>query len=347
MKSKPTTRFRHAVLALAAILLTSAPLRASEADAKLEADLEGRKLADQQVRIFGIRVGPIGIKETVRLDANLSGGEEYVFVCGGCKDAHDVDLMILESGTERMLGVDTDESKRAVIRLRVEQPTKAILVIKMARSTSDGAHYALVAGTFPNNNAPITPVAVAAPSTPAAPGAAATPIAAPMATPSAPGTTAYMGPKLDLNTIIKAPSGADTTLREVMGTSKALYIRVWATWCPPCKALVPTLAYRDRLFGQAGIKVMTLNNEFGSGGMTGGDPLKARLTMTQLRSTLPVYCETPQGPIVRALGINTVPRSLIITADGTVLYNEHPINEGIKPVLEKLGVAGFDILGGL
>lgn len=316
---KPT---RQSLLFLAAIVvgvlcsIPSPAVRATTAQANEEANTLGRLLAEKQVRVFGIRTGYVGFQKMTTLDATLEADEEFIFVCGGCLDAYDVDMAVFDKETEELLGRDTDDTKLSVVSFRTSKPTKATVVISMANSTRNGAHFALLAGKMPES----AEEEQQQPATPA---------------------------KIDLATVIKDPNGSDVTLREMMGGNKALYIRVWSSWCGPCKALVPTLAYRERVLGQAGIKVMTLNNELGADGNSGGDLDQADLVMSQLRCTLPAYAETSQGPIVRALGIDSVPRTLIVGQDGTVLYNGHPLGDSLPKVLETLDVKDFDNRGGL
>jgi len=80
----------------------------------------------------------------------LSKGQTYVLVASGCEDAYDIDLAIVDENGN-LINKDTDNGKTAVVRVTPRWSGKFYAVIKMANSTSDGAHWALVTAHVQNS----------------------------------------------------------------------------------------------------------------------------------------------------------------------------------------------------
>jgi thiol-disulfide isomerase/thioredoxin len=90
---------------------------------------------------------------------------------------------------------------------------------------------------------------------------------------------------------------------------EVLVINLWATWCPPCVAEMPTL---DRLQAQVagiGVRVLALSQD------RGGAPVVARFyDQTGVRH-LGIWLD-PRGAAARALGARGLPTTLVVTRDG-------------------------------
>lgn len=56
-----------------------------------------------------------------------------------------------------------------------------------------------------------------------------------------------------------APDGSDATLQDFSG--KALLVNLWATWCTPCVAEMPTLDAIAAGYGPGGLAVVTISQD--------------------------------------------------------------------------------------
>jgi cytochrome c biogenesis protein CcmG, thiol:disulfide interchange protein DsbE len=85
----------------------------------------------------------------------------------------------------------------------------------------------------------------------------------------------------------------------------------WATWCPPCKAEMPTLAAYYNEHAAEGFTIIAIE---------AGDPLDSVLQFAQaLDLKCPVWLD-PDGASIRAFGNGTLPNSYVIDRSGIVRY---------------------------
>ena len=90
---------------------------------------------------------------------------------------------------------------------------------------------------------------------------------------------------------------------------EVLVINLWATWCPPCVAELPTL---DRLQGslaEIGVRVLALSQD------RGGAPVVARFYAQTGVQHLGIWLD-PRGAAARALGARGLPTTLVVTREG-------------------------------
>lgn len=101
--------------------------------------------------------------------------------------------------------------------------------------------------------------------------------------------------------------GATRTLADFHG--QGIVLNLWATWCPPCVAEMPSLDRLARTLGQKDIVVLPLSSDRG-----GAPVVRAfyeRLQLTELRIWL-----DPRGTATRTLGARGLPTTLLIGKDG-------------------------------
>jgi peroxiredoxin len=108
----------------------------------------------------------------------------------------------------------------------------------------------------------------------------------------------------------------------------------WATWCPPCKAEMPTLAAYYNEHQSEGFTIIAIE---------AGDPLDDVAPFVQrYKLKSPVWLD-PNGLSLRAFGNDTLPNSYVIDRSGTVRYAwTGEINKAMleKYVTPLLGVDG-------
>jgi len=73
----------------------------------------------------------------------IQKGQPHVIIVGGCEDAYDVDLAVLDADGN-VIDTDADYAKHALIEFRPRRTGVYYIVVKMAESTSNGAHYAQI-----------------------------------------------------------------------------------------------------------------------------------------------------------------------------------------------------------
>jgi len=143
---------------------------------------------------------------------------------------------------------------------------------------------------------------------------------------------ANMTVSLDLE--LRDLDGNATTLGALMEGKKAVLLDFWASWCGPCMSLMPELQKKSDLFGPQGIHVIAVNTDE-------EEPLiKAAQVKESREMDMPWLSEMDGAPLSQLLNIDSIPRMVLISPDGKVLYNDHPADPRLYEVLATLGVEG-------
>ncbi len=114
----------------------------------------------------------------------------------------------------------------------------------------------------------------------------------------------YQAPELTLKDI----NGHPMSLKDYRG--KVVLVNLWATWCPPCRAEMPTLEgyYRDH--HDEGFVILAVE--------AGGDPHDQIVAFAErFDLTFPVL-EDPQGASLVAFRTQSLPSSFVIDPEGRV-----------------------------
>ena len=90
-----------------------------------------------------------------------------------------------------------------------------------------------------------------------------------------------------------------------------VYIDYWASWCGPCRQSFPWMNALQAKLGPKGLKVVAVNVD-----AKRADADKF-LTHTPAQFTV---AYDPQGESAKKLAIKTMPTSLLVSPDGTVLF---------------------------
>jgi thiol-disulfide isomerase/thioredoxin len=105
-------------------------------------------------------------------------------------------------------------------------------------------------------------------------------------------------------------TGADGTehrLKEFIG--HGMVINLWATWCVPCVAEMPSLAALSKLLAPDDIAVLPLSSD------RGGTRVVAAFYQEHGITGLPVLLD-PKGAAARAWGARGIPTSVVIDKQG-------------------------------
>lgn len=88
---------------------------------------------------------------------------------------------------------------------------------------------------------------------------------------------------------------------------RVLLLNFWATWCPPCRAELPSLQALPEWFGEDKVAVLALN--FRESGRT------ARRFLSSSGIQVPVALN-PSGDIAKAWGVRAFPTTVLIDRGG-------------------------------
>lgn len=134
--------------------------------------------------------------------------------------------------------------------------------------------------------------------------------------------------KLDMKTALTTSKGETTTLEAQLGRNKAVLLDFWASWCGPCMALMPELNKRAAYLGSHGIVVCGMNTE--------GEEDIAEKVRKEKEMNLPWLVEPKDRPFSEVLEIATLPRVVLISPEGKILFNGHPKDGGLWTALQAL-----------
>lgn len=117
-------------------------------------------------------------------------------------------------------------------------------------------------------------------------------------TPLRPGVVAPPLQALDLQ-------GKTWRLADLRG--RAVVLNFWATWCPPCRAEMPSLQQMAEIYGPEQLLVLAVN--------VGEEPRRINAYLQRSGLSLTVLLD-PQSEIARAWGADALPTTYLIDAEG-------------------------------
>lgn len=127
----------------------------------------------------------------------------------------------------------------------------------------------------------------------------------------APALKVLDGPVLstsDLNWQLMDLQGKKISLSSMKG--ELLLVNSWATWCPPCRAEMPSLEKLFLTYGDR-VKFLIVSNE---------DDQVVSEFIAKKKYTFPVYLAKSASP--SALSSKSIPATFIINRDGKVIYKK-------------------------
>lgn len=138
---------------------------------------------------------------------------------------------------------------------------------------------------------------------------------------------------VDLRIPVTTSMGEATTLKDQLGGKKALLIDFWASWCGPCMQLMPSLKKKASALAAHGIVVVAMNKDDEN-----AEGVAERIRK-DLDASLPWLVEPAERPYTSALEITTMPRMILVTPAGKILFNGHPEDPDLWAALKKIDPA--------
>ncbi len=133
--------------------------------------------------------------------------------------------------------------------------------------------------------------------------------------------------RLPMDMEIATSGGEKTTLGKLVKGKNGVLLDFWASWCGPCMALMPTLQKKAKRYGSRGIVVAGMNTE---------NAAKAEGVRKQRGINFTWLVEPRGRPLSQMLKINSIPRMVLLNAEGSVLFNGHPMDDELTAALAKL-----------
>lgn len=116
----------------------------------------------------------------------------------------------------------------------------------------------------------------------------------------------------DYNFTVRTSSGERVKFEDYKG--KVVFLNMWATWCGPCRAEMPTIQSLYEKIDTTGIQFVILSID------RDGDEPKIAKYLKQYEYTFPVY--RPSGTLTSQLDIPSIPTTLIINKEGQIVRKE-------------------------
>jgi hypothetical protein len=133
-----------ALLLALCTMLAGGQAQATQAQAREEALAIALLAAANGYEIQGgigshyLKLGEIGGVRAV-----LRKGRNYKIIVGGCNDAYDLDLVVVDENGN-LIASDNEYAKHAEVDVRPRWTGEFGIYIKMTRGTADGAHFSLI-----------------------------------------------------------------------------------------------------------------------------------------------------------------------------------------------------------
>lgn len=134
---------------------------------------------------------------------------------------------------------------------------------------------------------------------------------------------------MPMDTEILTSQGETTTLAEQLGDNKGIILDFWATWCAPCIALLPELKQKAEVLAPQGIVVAGMNIE---------TPAQADPVRVQREINFPWLVDSGETSFKELLMLDSIPRMVLVSPAGKVLFDGHPMDPGLKDALAKIDV---------
>lgn len=108
---------------------------------------------------------------------------------------------------------------------------------------------------------------------------------------------------------LKDLSGKTVRLSDFRG--KLVLVNFWATWCPPCRGEIPSMAAMNKIMASSPFQLLTISIDEG-----GKSPVES--LYSSMGVALPTLLD-PSKSVGKLYGITGVPETFIVSKDGLVI----------------------------
>ncbi|WP_157209832.1 TlpA family protein disulfide reductase [Marinimicrobium agarilyticum] len=122
-------------------------------------------------------------------------------------------------------------------------------------------------------------------------------------------------------------TGESVTLSELDRTQPT-YIKLWATWCKPCMEQMPHFETLYQRFSDD-VNIVAVNININE------NRENIQNVIERHKLTMPVWLDQ-EGKLAQALGLVGTPYSVLINADGNVVYTTHDSDDNLERFLQML-----------
>jgi thiol-disulfide isomerase/thioredoxin len=116
----------------------------------------------------------------------------------------------------------------------------------------------------------------------------------------------------DFGFTIKNSAGEKFNFEQFKG--KVVFLNLWATWCGPCRAEMPTIQALYNKMDSSKVVFVMLSIDRDS------DQPKIRNYINKYKYTFPVY--QPSGPLTSQLDVPSIPTTFVINKEGKIVSKE-------------------------
>jgi cytochrome c biogenesis protein CcmG/thiol:disulfide interchange protein DsbE len=102
------------------------------------------------------------------------------------------------------------------------------------------------------------------------------------------------------------------TLSDETFAGKAIVLNFWASWCPPCRAEMPTLQKMSAKYNGQGVLILGVNS-------TSQDSLEKAQEFITTNGITFANIQDENGDIARAYQINSLPTTFFIAPNGKIV----------------------------
>jgi peroxiredoxin len=150
-----------------------------------------------------------------------------------------------------------------------------------------------------------------------------------------PGDAGYIAEDPQLAQLVGRPA-PDITLRSINGGTidivknyghKPVYLRVWATYCIPCRAQMPGF---KKIYQRYGSKMQIVAVDAG----VGDEPRKVRKFAAEANMHMPIAID--DGSLTGWLKMDSTPLHLLVGTDGRIAYAGHQDGPPLDRALERV-----------
>jgi thiol-disulfide isomerase/thioredoxin len=116
----------------------------------------------------------------------------------------------------------------------------------------------------------------------------------------------------DFNFVVRDKSGQRLDFSQYKG--KVIFLNLWATWCGPCRAEMPTIEELYRQVGSDSIVFVMLSVD------ESAHEARVKRFIETSGYTFPVF--RPSGYLTEQLNVPSIPTTFIISKDGRIVSKE-------------------------